>query len=56
MLERASAYFQRMTDGAFIRLKSDATAERQVLLAERVAGAGGVTEAMTVPLISFVWL
>ncbi|ROZ78008.1 YhaN family protein [Ramlibacter sp. WS9] len=47
MLERASGYFQRMTDGAFTRLKTDATADKQVLLAERVQGGSIGTEAMS---------
>ena len=47
MLERASGYFRRMTDGAFTRLKTDATAEKQVLLAERAQGGSIGTEAMS---------
>ena len=47
MLERASRYFQRMTDGAFIRLKTDATADKQVLLAERAQGGSIGTDAMS---------
>lgn len=47
MLERASGYFHRMTDGAFVRLKSDASAERQVLVAERAQGKPIGTEAMS---------
>lgn len=47
MLERASGYFQRMTDGAFTRLKTDAAAEKQVLLAERAQGGSIGTEAMS---------
>ncbi len=47
MLERASGYFQRMTDGAFTRLKTDATADKQVLLAERAQGGSIGAEAMS---------
>uniref|UniRef100_C5CL34 SMC domain protein n=1 Tax=Variovorax paradoxus (strain S110) TaxID=543728 RepID=C5CL34_VARPS len=47
MLERASGYFQRMTGGAFTRLKADVLADKQVLLAERAQGGAIGTEAMS---------